>query len=421
MPSNRPNLILDEQAFQDLLSAAFTIQEHSSRRWSNPPIDPTPGPATVEPETKAVCQHCGAEKALETSACTNCGIGEFRPGERLQRNWASMWLMSQEQGLWPERARSQESPLDSKKGRTQSAEPSTSTMHPPEAPALTISSPPYTAVPVSPAPGTEANPQPGLFDTLQFDSLTAQHAGRVLPALASSVPNVTTFDVAGRQSAPDALSEETDQPSSRLDDGQLGNGGISHEKAGLPEVEVSSPKADTSEGRWTDFALEPKYSAADHSALTLQASADDEFLLDPDQDTNDEAQEDVQSENPVTQGSLLAEIRAILVERRADVYLGIAILVAAVALVWPAVSSPQPAQLGVFEKAMVMLGIAEAPAPVAAHLPGDPGVEVWVDPHTALYYCPGEDQYGKTPNGRFTSQREAQMDRFEPASRSACE
>jgi hypothetical protein len=28
MPSNRPNLILDEQAFQDLLSAAYTIQEH---------------------------------------------------------------------------------------------------------------------------------------------------------------------------------------------------------------------------------------------------------------------------------------------------------------------------------------------------------------------------------------------------------
>ena len=32
------------------------------------------------------------------------GAEEFRPGERLQRNWASMWLMSQERGLWPERS-----------------------------------------------------------------------------------------------------------------------------------------------------------------------------------------------------------------------------------------------------------------------------------------------------------------------------
>jgi hypothetical protein len=68
----------------------------------------------------------------------------------------------------------------------------------------------------------------------------------------------------------------------------------------------------------------------------------------------------------------------------------------------------------------VTIGIAEAPAPVV-HLHGDPGLAVWVDPHTALYYCPGEEQYGKTADGRFSPQREAQMDRFEPAGRSACE
>ena len=32
MPSNRPNLTLDEQSFQRLLSAAFTIREHNDRR-----------------------------------------------------------------------------------------------------------------------------------------------------------------------------------------------------------------------------------------------------------------------------------------------------------------------------------------------------------------------------------------------------
>jgi hypothetical protein len=41
--------------------------------------------------------------------------------------------------------------------------------------------------------------------------------------------------------------------------------------------------------------------------------------------------------------------------------------------------------------------------------------------HTALYYCPGADLYGKTPNGKLTSQRDAQLDQFEPALRKTCE
>jgi hypothetical protein len=69
---------------------------------------------------------------------------------------------------------------------------------------------------------------------------------------------------------------------------------------------------------------------------------------------------------------------------------------------------------------LITLGIAEPAAPTI-HLQGDPAVNVWVDPHSALYYCPGEELYGKTADGRLATQREAQMDRFEPASRAACE
>ena len=105
---------------------------------------------------------------------------------------------------------------------------------------------------------------------------------------------------------------------------------------------------------------------------------------------------------------------------RADLYLGVAIFVAVLALLWPAAGAPRPAALGPWERALVTLGIAEVPAPIV-HFQGDPSLAVWVDPHTALYYCPGEEQYGKTADGRFSPQREAQMDRFEPASRSACE
>ena len=98
--------------------------------------------------------------------------------------------------------------------------------------------------------------------------------------------------------------------------------------------------------------------------------------------------------------------------------LGAAILVAVLALLWPAAGSLQPAALSPWERALVTLGIAEVPAPVI-HFQGDPGIEVWVDPHSALYYCPGEEQMGKTLGGRLSSQHDAQMDRFEPAGRSA--
>jgi hypothetical protein len=106
--------------------------------------------------------------------------------------------------------------------------------------------------------------------------------------------------------------------------------------------------------------------------------------------------------------------------RRADLYLGLAIFLAATALLWPAAVPRRPATLSPWEQALVTLGIAEAPTPVV-HLQGDPNVNVWIDRHTALYYCPGDELYEKTADGRFSSQHDAQMDRFEPANRAACE
>ena len=133
-------------------------------------------------------------------------------------------------------------------------------------------------------------------------------------------------------------------------------------------------------------------------------------------------------------------------KRRADIYLGVASVVVIVAIGWlvwskqpnPAAGSaraatssgnavtttsprrkpPEP-QLTLFEKMLVAVGLAEAPpAPVYS---GNPSTQVWVDLHTALYYCPGADLYGKTPKGKFTSQRDAQLDQFEPAYRKACD
>ena len=123
--------------------------------------------------------------------------------------------------------------------------------------------------------------------------------------------------------------------------------------------------------------------------------------------------------------------------RRGDIYLAIAVILVACVIRWgvwsnhsltgtgaqsPAVTAHKKtapdADLPLFDRMLIKLGLAEAPEP--AEDKGSPGVQVWVDERTALYYCPGADLYGKTPKGRFTTQREAQLDQFEPAYRKAC-
>ena len=80
---------------------------------------------------------------------------------------------------------------------------------------------------------------------------------------------------------------------------------------------------------------------------------------------------------------------------------------------------PAAPNLTLFEKLLVSLGLAEPP-PAPTYL-GNPATQVWIDVHTALYYCPGADLYGKTDAGKIISQREAQQDQFEPANREACD
>jgi GAF domain-containing protein len=80
---------------------------------------------------------------------------------------------------------------------------------------------------------------------------------------------------------------------------------------------------------------------------------------------------------------------------------------------------PKRPELTLFEKLLVGLGVAEPPP--SPNYAGNPQTQVWVDLHTALYYCPGADLYGKTEGGKLTTQQDAQQDQFEPASRKACD
>jgi len=94
------------------------------------------------------------------------------------------------------------------------------------------------------------------------------------------------------------------------------------------------------------------------------------------------------------------------------------LLLLAVWSAWPASAS---SHLTWFESVLVELGLAQVPSRTPAAPTGNPNVRVWVDVHTALYYCPGSDLYGKTPGGQFESQRSAQQDQFEPATGTVCE
>jgi hypothetical protein len=122
-----------------------------------------------------------------------------------------------------------------------------------------------------------------------------------------------------------------------------------------------------------------------------------------------------------------SEARAWLGRQRANLYVAVAVTLLVVAIMgwgmrWPdplqAQSKNPPSSLTPFEEFLVKLDLAE-PAPVASSS-GNPNTQVWVDLHHALYYCPGSDLYGKTPNGKFTTQRDAQLDQFEPAERKNC-
>jgi GAF domain-containing protein len=129
--------------------------------------------------------------------------------------------------------------------------------------------------------------------------------------------------------------------------------------------------------------------------------------------------------------------------RRGDLYLAVAVILVAIVIRWgiwsersvaaigangtPTTTAegarhPQPdanADLSLFDKMLISLGLADAPD--VPQNKGNPDTQVWVDLHTALYYCPGSDLYGKTPKGRYVSQRAAQLDQFEPAYRKACD
>src|SRR5258708_21253024 len=300
MSSSRPKVMLDEQSFQGLLAAAFTIQEHNAQRKKNlPPPERSGG-------------QCGAPVADDAALCQRCA-GPPRQGEELQRKWASLWLMSQEQGLGPEN-----------------------------------------------------------FSTVGHPSAAGEAQAEALA-------------------------------------------GDLHEHDFLEEIEIPLPAGEIAAAG--ELEMEPEW-ASRGTALLTEAPVPPELT----DDTGSVSRETV-DEAAAAPGSL-RDWQLKLRFHRADFYLVAAIAVSTVAMVWVLSATPAPGaqrkpRLRPWERALISLGLAEAPEPPPRR--GNPNISVWVDPKTALYYCAGEELYGKAPGGHLVTQREAQLDQFKPAGRAACE
>lgn len=202
------------------------------------------------------------------------------------------------------------------------------------------------------------------------------------------------------------------------------------EAAALADSLASEPEAQAAETAENDIAHEDATETGAPSRAIVPVR--DDLVWTSAARAQDFLESLAATQNP---GALLRFWRS----RRGDFYLGLAIALVVLVIGWglwpghPSSSAPATAvsktanrgkvvpvaNLSVFDKLLIGLGLADPPD--VPEYKGNPNVQVWVDLSTAQYYCPGSDLYEKTPKGKLSTQREAQLDQFEPAYRKVCD
>jgi putative methionine-R-sulfoxide reductase with GAF domain len=437
-------------------------------------MTPVP-PASVKPATTAgrICRGCGKEFLGDEAFCGKCGMTRSKPGGdngHLQSKWASMWYMQQAAGQAEVKRESEK--RDSGKRETNKREKDKSeadkretaakpeTTH--EAPANGNKSHGITAEskgpavrspwPTSPKPASPGKtgevipPQPAAHAEVSPETLAPKEA--FVPRLPVSLEELVA-----------QFAEESDLPLSAYPVVEAATSFeplVEAEPVALPvpaphEEALDWKLAHPAELEATAHAI-PELSAAaelDEAETPVEVSdyADEPLVIRNPLGGDEPAEDEVRAAHstalakasPWTSAaharkwldSMRGNPRRLWLAEQwrrhhANIYLGAAAVIFAVALIGlftqpaPAArKNPAEAQLTAFEKLMVDLGFAEAP-PTPVNL-GNPDRQVWVDLHTALYYCPGSDLYGKTAGGRYETQRSAQLDQFESAARRACD
>lgn len=331
-----------------------------------------PGVTTAAPQSVSVCRKCGSQLLDDEQFCGKCGSARTTDaiGHEtldLQSKVASLWQMQQATGQ-------------------NVTQPSNGTADQHEL-----------------APG---------FDDAQFEKMLSESLAQEMPELFQAAGATTENQITDKETASGA--EETDSGNEHPDDAPS-PGETSHEELLSDSGEEEADDEETEE--------------ADELQSTSLAKAQ----RTPDWSSAANAREFLEQVAAHRSNGVLRFLQA----RRGDLYLALAVILVVIVIRWviwadhPArttATGPNAAQtqktapdadLPWFDRALIKLGLAEAPPPVESK--GDPKTPVWVDLHTGLYYCPGTDLYGKTPKGKFETQRSAQLDEFQPATRKACD
>lgn len=406
-------------------------------------------PATPsKPPTTAgrICRGCGKEFLADEAFCGKCGMTRSKPGGdngHLQSKWASMWYMQQAAGQAEVRRESEErgngkKPHDVPAEMKAPAESKT----PVESKAPPVRSPwPTSPKPASAKKAEVEPPAPVASAEISPQTITPQE--KFVPRLPVSLEELVA-----------QFAEETDLPPSAYPlaeaapefepilkaDPVVAAAPVAHEEAldwkltAATEIEAEHDLPYLQAETEAEEAEAPAYEDA---PLVIRNPLGGDEIAEYGSGTSTST--GLVKTSPWTSAanarrwleSVRGNPRRLWLGERwrrhhANIYLGAAALIFAVALfslfTQPApVARKNPAepQLTAFEKLMVNLGLAEAP-PTPVNL-GNPDRQVWVDLHTALYYCPGSDLYGKTAGGRYETQRSAQLDQFESAARRACD
>jgi GAF domain len=379
---------------------------------------PPPQPVSVAPtdsEPRAEYCSCGVQLGPNDLYCGTCGSA--RPardsaGQVTQSTWASLWDM--------QRKAEESVKLDSRKPQDSSAG----------------------ALDVYPS---ELEEIVAKFSTEPFEPGSSRPAEVQLPPFAAEllseeVPQQDADD----EEDPSTSMVDTPRPASStsaaVNRASLLSFGSSHPERPTPRPPASSRassadrtlppfEADTIAEKTQDHAPE-----REEDSLVASLSQAGPVAADAPWGSAKKTKEWLEAQGP-RNGWLAQTWRA----QRANIYLAAAALVLVAVLAgWgsPSVPStnaanthstakarprkaPPKPELTFAEKLLIDLGLADPPpAPVDM---GNPKAQVWVDVHTALYYCQGEDLYGKTPGGKVTTQGDAQQDSFQPAARKPCD
>ena len=417
--------------------SAASLSSANSSAASLPPANPAAAsvaaniPAATIPKKHAAtaffCRRCGHELVGEEMFCGKCGSprsSEYQP-PTMQSKLASLWQMQQ--------ASKQNAAPASTNGSLRPAERRTN-------PGVPVEIQPWEAV-LSELEDPFGEPEPEVTQELEADWKTGPETETVHP-LRKEVIEISA--VARKFAAGmDAPIPQNSPLAEMIREKSAGAKSIDHEAAEQELIAPDSLRADS------------------FRADSCEAHAEAE--LEGDVDADGEDKEAAKTAAALTAGTALATAHPLAWTsaakakeafeqlaasrnqnsfvrfwntRRGDVYLAVAVVLVAAVIRWsiwsehsfgangsPAkVSHRRPApdaDLSTFDKLLISVGLADPPDPVEDK--GNPDTQVWVDLHSALYYCPGADLYGKTPHGKYSSQRDAQLGQFEPAYSKPCE